>query len=228
MATVLLFALALAAAQPVDYEREGGTGTLTITPVAKGVKKFGLSTFGANAHTCELGGNIKGTQGTLYDNEPGEPECRITFAQKGDMIEVTAQSQDACASVCGVRATFEGRYFLPPPACTPSASKAAKDAFLAQYTAKNYQQAYDTLNRWLEQCSHLLHWMETDRVLNDLALAQYHLQQPAACVETLAKTYAAEMKTMKAVEDELPPADYDAYAGTAKATFHNLKLCGKQ
>ena len=81
MATVLLLALALAAAQPVDYEREGGTGTLTITPAAKGVKKFGLSTFGANAHTCELGGNIKGKQGTLYDSEPGQLECRITFSR---------------------------------------------------------------------------------------------------------------------------------------------------
>lgn len=228
MAAALLLALALATAQPVDYEREGGTGTLTIMPSAKGTKKFGLSTFGANAHTCELGGTIKGNQGTLYDHEPGEPECRITFTQKGDMIEVTAQSQDACSSVCGVRATFEGRYFLPPPACTAGASKEVKDAFLAQYKAKHYQQAYDTLNGWLDQCSYLLHWMESDRVLNDLALAQYHMQQPAACLATLAKTYAAEMKTIKAVEEELPPADYDAYASTAKATFHNQKLCGKQ
>lgn len=73
----------------------------------------------------------------------------------------------------------------------------------------------------------LPHWTEADRVLNDLMLA-HHMQQPAACMATLAKTYAAEMKTMKAVEDDLPPADYDAYASTAKDTFHNLKLCGKQ
>ena len=46
-------------------------------------------------------------------------------------------------------------------------------------------------------------------------------------METLARTYAAEMKTIKAVEENLPPADYEAYAGTAKATYHNLKLCGK-
>ena len=227
MATVLLFALALAGAQPVEYEREGGTGTLTITPAAKGMKKFGLSTFGANAHTCELGGNIKGTQGTLYDDEPGQQDCHITFTQKGDMIEVTKQSQDACLGVCGARATFEGKYYLPPPACTPSASKAVKEAFLVQYKAKNYQQAYETMSGWLNECSHLLYWMESDRALNDLALAQYHMKQPAACMDTLARTYAAEMKTMKAVEENLPPADFEAYAGTAKATFHNLKLCGK-
>ena len=227
MATALLLSLALATAQPVEYEREGGTGTLTITPAGKGMKKFGLSTFGANAHTCELGGHIKGTQGTLYDKEPGQPECRITFAQKGDVIEVTTQTQDACSGVCGARATFEGKYFLPPAACTPAASKATKDAFLAQYKAKNYQFAFEMLNGWLDQCSHLLHWMEADRARNDLALAQYHMKQPEACVDTLARTYAAEMKTIKAVEDSLPPVDYEAYAGTAKATFHNLKLCGK-
>jgi len=227
MATVLLLALALAAAQPVEYEREGGTGTLTITPASKGMKKFGLSTFGANAHTCELGGNIKGTQGTLYDSEPGQPECRITFAQKGDVIEVTTQTQDACSGVCGARATFEGRYFLPPQACTPAASKATRDAFLVQYKAKNYPQAYEMLNGWLDQCSHLLFWMDADRARNDLALAQYHMKQPAACMDTLARTYAAEMKTIKALEENLPPADFEAYAGTAKATFHNQKLCTK-
>ncbi len=227
MATALLLALALASAQPVEYEREGGTGTLTITPAGKGMKKFGLSTFGANAHTCELGGNIKGMQGTLYDSEPGQPECRITFAQKGDVIEVTTQTQEACSGVCGVRATFEGKYYLPPPACTPAASKETRDAFLVQYKARNYAQAYETLNGWLDQCSHLLFWMEADRARNDMALAQYHMKRPADCMETLARTYAAEMKTIKAVEENLPPADYEAYAVTAKATFHNLKLCGK-
>jgi hypothetical protein len=225
MASFLLLALALA--QPVDYEREGGTGILTITPGSNGLRKFGLSTFGANAHSCELGGTIKGSQGTLYDNEPGQPECRITFVQKGNVIEVTPQSQDACMGVCGARASFEGRYFLPPQACTPGPSKAVKETFLEQYKAKHYQQAYQGLNGWLEQCSHLLYWMEADRARNDLALAQYHMKQSSACKATLAKTYAAGMKTLKAVEEDLPPIDYEAYAGTAKATFHNLKLCSK-
>jgi hypothetical protein len=69
--------------------------------------------------------------------------------------------------------------------------------------------------------------MEADRARNDLALAQYHMKQSSACKATLAKTYAAGMKTLKAVEEDLPPIDYEAYAGTAKATFHNLKLCSK-
>jgi hypothetical protein len=45
MASFLL--LALAHAQPVDYERGGGTGILTITPGSNGLRKFGLPTFGA-------------------------------------------------------------------------------------------------------------------------------------------------------------------------------------
>ncbi|WP_028100807.1 hypothetical protein [Pseudoduganella violaceinigra] len=229
MSTALLLALALdlTAAPPVEYDREGGTGTLTITQGSNGEKKFTLSTFGPNAHDCELSGSIKGTIGTLDDQGPGEPECRIAFAQKGSVVEVTPQSMEACAGVCGARATFHGRYYVAPRACKPAASKATKDAFLVQYKAKNYQQAYDTLNGWLGQCSHLMHWMEADQVRNDLAMTQFHLKQPAACLATLAKNYAAKMKTIKALEEELPPMDYEAYVKTAKATFFNQKLCSQ-
>lgn len=227
MATAALLLLALAAPQSVEYEREGGTGTLTITSAANGVKKFAISTFGANAHTCELSGTIQGSVGRLDDQEPGQPECRIVFAQKGNVIDVRPQSEDACGGLCGIRATFDGKYMVPPAACLPAPSKAAKESFLALYKAKNYQQAYDTLNKWYAACGSLQHWMELDRVRNDLALTQYHMKQPAACRATLAQTLAAEMKTLKAVEEELAPLDYEAYAGTAKATFHNLKLCSK-
>lgn len=227
MGSAVLLLVLLAAAPPVEYEREGGSGTLTLSTNAKGVKKFAISTFGANAHTCELGGTIHGTFGRLDDQEPGQPECRIAFAQKGNVIEVTSQSEEACAGMCGSRASFDGRYMVPPAACLPAASKASKESFLTLYKAKSYQQAYDTLNKWYMACGHLQHWMELDRTRNDLALTQYHMKQPAACRATLAQTLAAEMKTLKAVEEELAPLDYEAYAGTAKATFHNLKLCSK-
>ncbi|WP_342114327.1 hypothetical protein [Pseudoduganella sp. OTU4001] len=227
MAPAILLLLALSAAQPVEYEREGGSGTLTISPGANGVKKFGISAFGANAHSCELGGTIKGNVGRVYENEPGQPECLINFAQQGGAIEVTAQSMEACSSMCGARATFEGKYLLPPPACTPGANKAAKAGFLELYRAKQYQQAFDTLNNWFAQCANLQHWMEADRTRNDLAITLYHMKQPSACLATLSRTYAAEMKSMKAVEAELAPLDYEAYASTAKATFHNLKICSK-
>jgi hypothetical protein len=212
---------------PVEYEREGGTGTLTLTPGANGVRKFGISTFGANAHTCELGGTIRGGVGKLYEQEAGQPPCHISFAQKGTVIEVKAQSLEACMGYCGARASFEGRYHLPPQACTPGASKAVKAAFLKFYKGKNFDQAYDTLNGWFGQCSHLTHWMEADRTRNDLAVTLFHLKQPASCLSTLAATYAAQMKSLKALEEDLPPLDYEAYAAIAKATFHNLKLCGK-
>ena len=227
MASAVLFALVLAAVQPVEYEREGGTGTLTITSTAKGAKKFAISTFGANAHTCELSGTIQGTVGRLDDLEPGQPECRVNLVQKGSVVEVSPQSEEACAGLCGTRATFDGKYMLPPAECKPAASKAAKEFFLALYKGKNYQQAFDVLNKWSTACASLQHWMERDRTLNDLALTQYHMKQPAACLATLSKTLAAEMKTLKAVEEELAPLDYEAYASTAKATFHNLKLCSK-
>lgn len=227
MAAAALLLLALAAAQPVEYEREGGTGTLKLSKSANGVTKFAISTFGANAHTCELGGTIQGTVGRLDDPEPGQPECRIAFAQKGTVVEVRPLSEEACAGQCGTRATFDGRYMVPPAACLPAASKASRESFLALYKAKSYAQAYATLHQWYTACGHLQHWMDQDRTRNDLALTQYHMKQPAACRATLAKTVAAEVKSLKALEEELAPLDYEAYAGTAKATFYNLKLCSK-
>lgn len=228
----LVFAMAAqtaapAVAVPVEYERAGGSGTLTITPGPNGLRRFGLSTFGANAHTCELGGTIKDNIGTLYDNEPGQPQCRISFRQRGDVIDVTAVSYEACMGLCGARATFEGKYQLPPEACKQAAARSTRERFGALYKAKQYQQAYDTLHGWFVQCSGLLHWMEADRARNDMAITQYHLKRPAACLQTLSATYAAPLKSMAAVEEDLPPMDFEAYASTAKATFHNLKLCAK-
>jgi hypothetical protein len=227
MAAALLLALALDAGQPVEYVREGGFGTLTMTPAGNGAKAFELSTFGANAHDCSLSGTIKGDIGKTNDTEPGQPECRIAFAQKGNMIEVTPQTPEACREYCGARASFDGKFYLPPPACTQGASQQAKDAFLSQYKARNYAQAYEGLNAWFGTCSFLVHWIDADRVRNDLALAQYHMKQPAACMATLANTVAAKAKTLKALEEELPPVEWDSYAPTAKATFYNMKLCSK-
>jgi len=46
MSSVLLLSLALAVAQPVEYKRERGTGTMTISTASNGVKEFRISTIG--------------------------------------------------------------------------------------------------------------------------------------------------------------------------------------
>lgn len=227
MAAVLLLALALGAAQPVEYIRERGSGTLTITPAVDGTKEFRISTIGAAGHMCELDGTLTGNIGKQKQYDPSDPECRITVTQKGGMLEVDSPTMEACSEGCGARATFYGNYYLPPPACKPGASRHTKDAFLSQYKARNYVQAYDTLNEWFGQCEHLMFWVDVDKTLNDLALTQYHMNQPASCMATLAKTYAARKQSMEDVQMGLPNVDYESYASIAKATFHNLKLCRK-
>jgi len=227
MSSVLLLSLALAVAQPVEYKRERGTGTMTISTAGNGVKEFRISTIGAAGHSCDLEGTIKGNVGRQRGSAQDTAECLITFKQKGDTMEVDSPTLDICSESCGARATFYGNYYLPPAACKPGPSKKTKDEFLKQYKARNYAQAYVTLNEWFGKCEHLMFWIDVDRTRNDLALTQYHMNQPAACLATLAKNYAAEKNTMEEVQLGLPREEYEAYASTAKATFHNLKLCGK-
>jgi len=227
MASTLLFALALAAIQPGEYKRERGSGTLTITSAGNGTKEFRISTIGSAAHMCELEGTISGNIGKQRGGEPGDPECLVAFTQQGNKIEVDTPTLDVCSESCGARATFYGSYYLPPPACKPAAIRKTKDEFLKQYKARNYAQAYDTLNEWFGKCEHLMFWVDVDRTRNDLALTQYHMNQPGACMATLANTYAARKKSIEDVQLGLPNVEFEAYVSTARATFHNLKLCGK-
>jgi hypothetical protein len=60
---------------------------------------------------------------------------------------------------------------------------------------------------------------------NDLAVALYHLGDPAACrnvLEPLAKDAA---KTDAAIREEQRPSDADSAVRLARATRTNLKLC---
>jgi len=227
MAPLFLLALAFADVQPGEYTRELGTGTLTITSAGAGIKEFRISTIAAAGHMCELDGTLNGNVGKQKQYDADSPECLVNFTQRGNVVDVASNTREACLEGCGARATFEGTFYLPPAACKPGASRQVKDTFLRQYKARNYAQAYQTLNEWFGKCEHLMFWVDVDNTRNDLALAQFHMNQPAACLATLAKTYAAKKKTIEEVQLRLAYVDYEAYASTAKATFHNLKLCKK-
>jgi hypothetical protein len=65
---------------------------------------------------------------------------------------------------CGMRATFEGVYFVPPPVCQSKALAATRKTFKQQYDARQYAEARGTLEPVLSVCKRTLHWLDEARI----------------------------------------------------------------
>lgn len=209
---------------PGNYQTEGDWGSLTIMD-----NRFKIFTMGANAHYCDLTGKIAGDKG--YTDSEGatnssDEQCVIEFTTIPDgWVKVKALNK-VCHSFCGMRAWFEGTYYLPPTGCASKEHMAARNEFRTYYDAKDYQRAYDLLDTHYKRCGKFMNWIEIDIVRNDLAITQYHLGHKDACLQILQETKAYEYKN--AADMNLPPADHDAYLPTAQATWYNLKKCRGQ
>ncbi|MDR0842285.1 MAG: hypothetical protein LBP68_02575 [Acidobacteriota bacterium] len=226
----LLAALALLAAggrpaaaiEPGKYVRERGTGTLVIEKMEDGRASFSIVSVGDNGHTCTVDGTINGNEGRPKYDDSG---CRISFVGKDAVLTIPPLSGECDKSnYCGMRASFDGEYRIPPPDCTTSARQIVRDRFITQYKSRNFQKARAALEGLLEKCSFFIRWIAMDDIRNDLALAQFHDGDPNACLTTLSATYAGRNG-----EDDffLPPVDMTDYERVARATWHNQALCRK-
>lgn len=219
-----------------NYYTKGNWGDLEISMSKDGKRKFKIFTVGANAHMCSLAGEIKdgtgyvieGADDPTQDNilpieekDAEEHPCLISFAPVINGLDVT--SSGGCGGYCGSRAGFEAIYFKMPAVC--QSREKSKDLFLVAYRSKAYSRAFDKLNSMYQQCHEFLTWIEIDSVRNDLAITQYHLGHNEACIAILKDTIGAKQTDEEKLS--LPPADFEAYLPVAKATWHNLKLCGK-
>lgn len=211
-----------------DYVLDGGGGQLRIEPRADAMR-FSIDVVGGNAHTCSLSGRLVGTQGRTDDADGPDSVCRIQIQPSADGLQMTVApvpaTSEACRSYCGMRASFEGRYLKPQGVCTAAEQRRARDAFLAHYRAKRFDEAVATLAPVLAQCRPLIDWIRLDRLRNDLALAHLHAGQAGTCTTLLRQTVAAESANEAALREALPPMDFDSYLPTARATWHNLRLC---
>lgn len=234
LAMWLFTALAPAAAappepQPGTYVRGGDSGTLTITRDAQGRLRFAIESMGGNCHSCTLDGSLEGTKGQSTDGP--DVRCDIGFEPVRNGIRVTPRSDEACRMFCGMRAGFDGTYESLPSACTAAGRRAQRDRFLKAYRARQHAQAAQMLEQLMARCERHMGWIEVDEVRNDLALALYHLGEPARCLATLADTRAGQVKDEEALRQGeplfLPPCDFENYIGVARATWFNRALCTK-
>ena len=218
---LLAFGASLASAQTAtppagDYIYEGGAGSLRIKPNGH----FDISTIGANAHLCSLDGTI--VRGKSKIDDTG---CVVNFTLKGSSVEVSSNGSDDCRQSCGARASFEGTYLKPSPACTDKAVAASRKTFKRQYDAKDFAAAHATLAPVLGECSKTLDWITTGRVRNDLAITQFRLGDRAGCLKTLEPLAEDAARTDQGVKDAYPPADAEDILPVVRASRTNLKLC---
>jgi hypothetical protein len=124
-----------------------------------------------------------------------------------------------------MRATFDGSYLKPLPACEPKRFDATRASFLKLYKAGNFVQARATLEPLLRQCDPVMGWITQADLRNDLAVTLHKLKDFAACRVTLAPLAELAAMSDADIDDNYPPADAPEYLRVAKASRFNLKLC---
>lgn len=220
--------------QPGQYVLGGDNGTLTIRKGEQNRLTFEIESIGGNCHICSVTGVISGPVGHADSlaNDRSDSKCEISFSAGPSTVVVRPMTEEACRDYCGMRASFDGTYRVPPTACTSVGRKTLRDRFLRLYRARRFSQAGETLQSLIAQCRNFMGWIEMDQVRNDLALAQYHDGEFQQCLTTLNDTLAAKVKDEKELKSGnggvfLPPCDFDNYFDAAKSTWFNKALCSK-
>lgn len=207
-----------------DYVAEGGSGSLRLTPGKAGAWAFSLETMGGNGHTCSLEGELKNGRARLDGEEEGKP-CTVTMTATLTGIDVKGTPWEACRIYCGMRASFETVFFKPAPACKTRAVATTRKRFKQHYDRKEFAQARELLEPLLNTCARSLHWLETGRIRNDLAVTFHKLGDLAACRQVLKPLEDDARLSDAGIRESHAPLDADLYLPVVRATRTNLKLC---
>ena len=149
------------AATPGRYVSKGDWGTLVVMRGDAGETRFQIDAMGGNCHICSLAGVIKGTTG-LVDDDGGLKEserCKVSFKPEVGGFNVEPLAAEPCRMYCGMRASFDGVYKIPPAGCQLKQQKARRSQFAALYKAKKYPEAQTVLSSLLAECSDFINWV---------------------------------------------------------------------
>jgi hypothetical protein len=215
-----------AAPPPGEYITENGWGNLIIKSGRAGTSGFAIMSIGANAHTCDLEGEIRNGRAVLEADQKNVKPCIVTFRQKGNDVDVAVATFDECRGYCGARAGFDGLYMKPAKGCESDSIRKSRAAFKRLYDKKAYAEARTELKPVLDGCKKTLYWIEEGRIRNDLAITEYRLGNTAACRQILESLADDAAKTDEDLRGNYPPSDAESYMPVIKAARTNLKLCG--
>ncbi len=210
---------------PGEYLMELGEGLLVIKPD----RTFSLTTFGRDASTCDFSGAISKEPSQIEDSV-----CFISFKRKGhnvlvDMNNRYTNDQDTgCSSFCGYRAGYGGGTFYAASDCGRKSMAQTRNRFKVSYDKKDYPKAIATLSPLLEKCARFLAWPEESSIRNDLALAQLHIGNKAACLATLKPLAEDASQSEEEIRERYPPLELNIFLPLIKATRTKLRLCRAQ
>jgi hypothetical protein len=218
--------------RPGSYIGEGGWGSLTLKQGQQGSLSFQLETTGANGHTCELAGEVRGGLSKIRVEEV-QDECVVEFTAQGRHVKVRAaegeSNLESCRRFCGARAHFDNLYLEPAQGCSREELRRTRSEFKRLYDAGQHASARALLEPLLTRCDKTLFWIERGHMQNDLAITQYRLKDYAGCLATL-KPLAADAAS---VTDDSTwdceicrgPTDSYMFRPIAAAARTNIRLC---
>ena len=140
-------------------------------------KTFSINTVGYNSNVCDLGGSLKNN---VYRDGEG-CEVRFAFARNKVSVTVPESAREACVKYCGYDGYFAADYYRLPAACTESAADNTAQRFQAAYRAKNYAQAAQIQQQYVNACNRFMVITEQMRARNDLAVAYKNSGNKTAC-----------------------------------------------
>ena len=140
-------------------------------------KTFSINTVNSSGNLCNLEGRLNNN---VYRDGEG-CEVRFTFARNKVNVTVPESAREACEEYCGLNAHFVDQYYRLPAACTESAAKNTAQRFQAAYRAKNYAQAVQIQQQYVNACNRFMVVTEEMRARNDLAVAYKNSGNKTAC-----------------------------------------------
>ena len=172
---LLMAATAATAAHAQEYvfkDQPFESGSLSIDG-----KTFSINTVNSSGNLCDLEGRLNNN---VYRDGEG-CEVRFTFARDKVNVTVPESAREACAGYCGLNAHFVDQYHRLPAACTESAAKNTAQRFQAAYRAKNYAQAAQIQQQYVNACNSFMFITGQMRARNDLAVAYKNSGNKTAC-----------------------------------------------
>ena len=140
-------------------------------------KTFRINITNSSGNLCDLEGRLNNN---VYRDGQG-CEVRFTFARDKVNVTVPESARAACMEYCGLNTYFPEQYYRLPAACTESAAKNTAQRFQAAYRAKNYAQAAQIQQQYVNTCNGFMFVTEQMRARNDLAVAYKNSGNKTAC-----------------------------------------------
>lgn len=204
------------------YVGVGTQSDILVETNEKGEQRFLMNVL-RSGHMCmDVAGTITGNQGLVDDEEElGLGVCELSFQQNHHILNIGIKDYEGCRQYCGMRASLDGSYRIPPPICTLEAITASRHEFKARYDQQQYLEAEAILNQILTRCDFYLDFVLHDSLRNDLALALYQQGDAELCLEVLSGTVALDQDLY------LPLVEREIYEETESAIRQSWRLCGE-